>query len=760
MRKAFLFAALLASLACRREGVAPAELRNANVLLITLDTTRADHIGAYGYARARTPNLDQLARESALFEHCITPTAYTLPSHSSIMTALYPPAHGVRLNGDAALSDTQTTLAERLTSRGYRTGAFVGAFVLDGRWGISQGFQHYDDKFNIGPDQKLDLARVQRPANAVADAALQWLEQDTAKPFFAWLHMYDAHTPYEPPEPYRTQFQSGGPTGMYDGEIAFADSQVGRVLEWLARKNLRKNTIVVITADHGEGLGSHGEVEHGYYVYDYAVRVPLIVAVPGMSPARVRSQVRTVDLAPTILEIIGGDALQNVDGRSLLPLLNGEEESARLAYSESVATKLQYGWAGLYSLRTNDHKYIEAPRAELYELAKDPGETRNEFENQRRVVVALRRDLTAIREEASKRAPKPQEANLDSETVSKLTALGYLGGGTSVSADADERGLADPKDKMHLFDSIGFAANLMSKDDYKQAAEVLEIVLNDDPNVPQAQLLVVSAYRKTGQTEKAKTILDAYLKKDPGNGRALIAMAEILAEEKRYDDVLAISRSALAKDPLNARAYELMADVHMARNDPRAALPLLKKAVEIQPKLSRSQNNLSASLIKLGQLAEAEQLLTVILREHPKFPLANYHMGLLREQQGRIADARRAYEAELQLNPKSVVARFNLGNLLLRQGDMAGAEQQMRTLIREDPGGARPYLLLARVLLSRGDLNEVERLAHEGLSRAREPELKALGYFLLADVYSRQGRRSETQDAVQKGQHYRSLIRT
>ena len=762
VRKALLVGlVLLASLSCQRRGVTPADLRNANVILVTLDTTRADHIGAYGYGRARTPNLDRLAKEGVLFEHCITPTAYTLPSHSSIMTGLYPPAHGVRLNGDAALSDSQTTLAERLGAKGYRTGAFVGAFVLDGRWGISQGFQHYDDKFDLGPDQKLDLARVQRPANAVADAALQWLEQDSAKPFFAWLHMYDAHTPYEPPEPFRTQFQSGGQNGMYDGEIAFADSQVGRVLGWLDRKNLRKNTIVVITADHGEGLGSHGEGEHGYYVYDYAVRVPLIVAVPGTSDKRVVNQVRTVDLAPTILELVGGDSLQNVDGRSLLPLLNSSDDGApRPAYSESVATKLQYGWAGLYSLRTNDHKYIEAPRAELYDLVKDPGETKNQLDDQRRVAVALRRDLSTIRAEGAKRAPKAQEANLDSETVSKLTALGYLGGGTSVSADADERGLADPKDRMHLFDSIGFAANLLGKDDYKQAAEVLEIVLKDDPNVPQAQLLVVSAYRKTGQTAKAKTILDTYLKKDPGNSRALIAMAEILAEEKRYDDVLAISRSALAKDPLNARAYELMADVHMARNQPREALPLLQKAVEIQPKLSRSQNNLSASLIQLGQLGEAEKLLNNILREHPKFPLANYHMGLLREQQNRVSEARAAYEAEIKINPKSVVARFNLGNLMLKQGDTAGAEQQMRALIRDDPGGARPYLLLARVLLGRGQLQEVERLANEGLSRAKEPELKALGYFLLADVYSRQGRRAETQSAVQKGQHYRSLIRT
>ena len=252
-------------------------LRNANVLFVTLDTTRADHIGAYGYGTARTPALDALAKEGALFEYCITPTAYTLPSHSSMMTGLYPPAHGVRINGEAALPDSDTTLAERLAAKGYRTGAFVGAFVLDGRWGLSQGFQQYDDHFKLGPDQRLDLARVQRPANEVVDAALKWLGERNAKPFFAWVHLYDPHAPYEPPEPLQG----------YDGEITFADSQIARLLEWLDRSGLKDDTIVVVAGDHGEGLGDHGEDEHGYYIYDSSVRVPLIVRLPRTHALRV-----------------------------------------------------------------------------------------------------------------------------------------------------------------------------------------------------------------------------------------------------------------------------------------------------------------------------------------------------------------------------------------------------------------------------------------------------------------------------------------
>jgi arylsulfatase A-like enzyme/Tfp pilus assembly protein PilF len=753
LKKTLLLAAVVLA-GCSRSD-RPRDLRNANVLLITLDTTRADHIGAYGSANAQTPNLDRLASQGLLFEQCITPSGYTLPSHSSIMTGLYPPAHGVRLNGDAALADEQNTLAEALSAKGYRTGGFVGAFVLDGRWGISQGFQHYDDKFQLGADQKLDLQRVQRPANQVVDAALHWLGQESAKPFFAWVHMYDAHTPYEPPEPFRSRFQ--GPTAAYDGEISFADSQVGRLLEWIEKRGLRENTIVIVTADHGEGLGSHGEEEHGYYVYDYSVRVPLIVRVPGLTGRRIAAQVRTVDILPTVLDLLGAERAARLDGESLLTILGAERPPVRYAYSESVATKLQYGWAGLYSLRTTEHKFIEAPRSELYELKRDPDETTNRLDDLRRVARDLKTRLAAIREEAIQRAPKAQEANLDSETLAKLASLGYLSGGRGAES-LDERGLADPKDKMHLFDSIGYAGNLMAKEDFKGAADVLEIVLKDDPGIPQAQLLVVSAYRKTGRTDKARAILDANLKKDPGNVHALIAMAEILSQENRSDDVLAICRTALAKDARNARAYELIADVYMKRNDPRAAVPNLQKAVEIQPKLSRSRNNLAAALIGTGQLAEAETLLTKILAEQPKFPLANYHLGLLREQQRRLPEARAAYEAELKNQPKSVVARFNLGNLMLRTGDEQGAEQQMRILIEQDPEGARPYLMLARILLNRGKLEEVERLAQAGLSRARQPDLQALGWFLLADVYSREGRRAELQEAVRKGQYYRARI--
>ncbi len=760
------------------------DLSGANVLLVTLDTTRADRIGCYGYRAAETPYIDSLAAAGVLFEQAITPTAFTLPSHSSILTGLYPPFHGVRLNGGAALASVHTTLAEELYDSGYRTGAFIGAFVLDGRWGLEQGFEQYDDDFPMAPDQRLDLAGVQRPANLVVDAALEWLEEPSERPFFAWVHLYDPHTPYEPPEPYRSRFAPEGShnsaagdstatdtqerrlrewideqNALYDGEIAFADSQIGRLLGWLGDHGLAEDTVVVVVGDHGEALGSHGETEHGYFVYDYAVHVPFVIRLPesDVRGSRVQQQVRTIDILPTVLDLVGVEPPAQVQGESLVPsMVDPHHTGPRYAYSESMAPSLQYGWSALYSVRTSDHKFIEAPRSELYDLGLDPGESRNVLASEPSVAEELRAVLAGIREEIESGAPETEQANLDEGTMAMLAALGYVGGATSAREGED---LADPKDMLHLYQAVGVAAQLISEDDYAGAARHLEAVLEEDPAIPQARFLLATSYRKTGRTGEAKALLDECLKNDPDSVQALIAMAGILSEEGKAEEVLAIARRALAVDDRNAQAYELMAGVYMGVDDHRSALPLLRKVVEIQPKLTRSRNNLAACLVGLGEFDDARALLDDIIAEHPRFPLAHYHLGLLDEEQGRLEEARAAYETEVELYPSSVVARFNLGNLLMRRGDLEGAAEQMRTLIQQVPEHARAYLLLARIRLGQGaDLAEVEGLARQGLERTEVAELKALGYYLLADVYSRQGRPEKLQQALDQAQRYRAQI--
>jgi arylsulfatase A-like enzyme/tetratricopeptide (TPR) repeat protein len=754
------------SIGCRKTTVPPTEtaarditLPNANVLLITLDTTRADRIGAYGYEPAETPRLDALAEEGILFEQTITPTAFTLPSHSSILTGLYPPFHGVRLNGGTALAEVHETLAERLAVAGYRCGAVVGAFVIDQRWGLGQGFESFDDDFEMEPEQKLDLAGVQRTGDRVVDLGLEWLGQGDGRPFFAWLHFYDPHIPYAPPEPYASRFGGRGGDGLYDGEIAFTDAQVGRVLDWLEKRGLAESTIVVVVGDHGESLGEHGESEHGYYIYDATVKVPLIIRVPGsgVEGLRVAQQVRTVDVLPTVLGLVGVEAPTTVHGESVVPLMiDPEAGEPRVAYSESMAVNLQYGWSALYGLRNAEHKYVDAPRPELYDLDLDPSENRNLVREMPELATEMQTELAALRDRIAAGAPEVEDADLDDETLSMLAALGYVGG---ESAPPDGANLADPKDKIHLFEAVGFASTQMLGDDYEEAARTLEFVLEEDPEIPQAKHMLATCYRSTGRTEEAKALLDEYLREHPDSTPALITMAEILSEEGRTDEVVALARRVLSVDDRNAQAYALMAGAYMDVEDHAHALPLLETAVEIQPKLTRNRLNLAAAMIGVGRIAEAEVLLDELVAEKPKFPLAHFHLGLVYEAQDRFSKARRSYLEELESYPDSIVSRFNLGDLMFRAGEMAAAENEMVALIEAAPELPKPYLLRARILLTQErELPEVERLARAGLERTDEDELKVLGYYLLADVYSRQGRQDELERVLERAQYHRARL--
>jgi arylsulfatase A-like enzyme/tetratricopeptide (TPR) repeat protein len=731
-------------------------LKGANILLVTLDTTRANRLGCYGYADAETPALDALARDGVLFERCITPTAFTLPSHASIMTGRYPASHGVRINGDLALADAQTTLAERLSEAGYRTGAFIGAFVLDGRWGLKQGFDHYDDNFELKPGEQLDLAGVQRPGDKVVDAALAWLQQTDTRPFFAWVHLYDPHTPYEPPEPWRSRLNDSL-SHLYDGEIAFADSQVGRLLDWLASQGLDKKTIVIAVGDHGEGLGSHGEAEHGYFVYEYAVHVPFIVRLPvgGFRGIRVPAQVRTIDLVPTLLELIGAGTPSGIDGESLTPLLgHPSREGPRFAFSESMSPPMQYGWSALYSIRTPAYKYIEAPKPELYDLRADPNEGENRIGRLPEVARELRAELEKIQEGMSAAKPETQEANIDEETMRRLASLGYIGG-TMATKKSESKVLADPKDMLHLYNAVGIAARHITDKEFVAATAKLEGVLKEDPKNPQARSLLAMCYEKTERNAEAKAILDGVLKDDPENLRGLIAMAGLLGKEGRTEEMVAVCKRALAKDDRNAQAYALLADAYMGANDYAAALPCLQKAVEIQAKLTRNRINLAACLIGLRRFDEAEGELKGILSTHPKCPLAHFNLGLLYEEEARLREAREAYTTEIELNPNIVPARFNLANLLLRAGDVAAAEDQLRQLLQGKPDEPRANLFMARALLARSaNPEEALRFVKTGLDKSTTPDQKALGYFLLADIYSRQGRRAEVEEALRNARYY------
>jgi arylsulfatase A-like enzyme/tetratricopeptide (TPR) repeat protein len=729
-----------------------AGIARPDVVLVTLDTTRVDHLGAYGSARARTPHLDALARRGVVFEHAATPAPLTQPAHASLLTGTYPPYHGLRVNGGVALAQAHFTLAEALHARGYATGAFLGAFVLDGRWGLGQGFDVYDDRFPLDRYEHVDLGGVQRRGDEVMDLALRWMEQRGDGPLFAWIHLYDAHTPYEPPEPFLSEYGAAGPAGLYAGEVAFVDSQIGRLSSWLRAAGREERTIVVVAGDHGEALGSHGEGTHGFFVYDYAVHVPLIVAAPlrALRGVRVREQVSLVDVMPTVLALVGAAPAPAVQGRSLLPaMFRSHDGGTSYAYAEAMTANLQFGWSPLLTLRTPRYKLIKAPRPELYDLAADPGETTNVIARHTTIADDMMARLDRLAARSAEGAPRTEAADLDKDTLAGLAALGYVGGLGPAPA-AGTPSLADPKDKLAVFAAVQEAGEKVVRDDHASAARLLESALAQEPEMPQARLLLATAYSEMGRPEEARAEFDRVLRHDGRNVPALVGLANLLQGQGRTDDVMALARQTLALDDRNTQALTLLGEAHVERGAPREALPWFERALAVQPKLTQNRLNVAACLVDLRRYADAEAALQDILRESPRFPLARFNLGLLYEEQGRTEEARAAYTAEVRDHPRGFKARFNLGNLLLRAGDLEGAEEQMRAVVEVAPDRAEGHLFLARVLLRRGALAEVEAHAAAGLARARTPEHRTFGWLLMADVYSRRGQRDEVAKALRK----------
>ncbi len=432
---------LLAALTWHVSAVRRAPL---GVVLITLDTTRADRLSAYGFMDASMPALDRLAREGVVFDQATTVAPMTLPAHASLLTGLLPPRHGVRDNADSALAATHTTLAEVLHANGFRTGAFVASAVLDPDRGLAQGFDVYK---GAGAKSQPGAAARQRRADAVTADAVEWLGQVAGSRFFLWTHLYDPHAPYDPPEPFRSRHAD-----PYVGEIAFADSQIARLLDELERRQLLERTVVVFLSDHGEGLGEHGERDHGIFVYESVLRVPLMIRMPRghIAPRRVAEVVRLTDVMPTVLELLDLP-VPSMDGVSLVRLMAGRAQLPLEAYAEAMYPQ-RFGWSPLRSLRDERFKLIDAPRPELYDLERDPFEQHNVYEVHPYVAEAMRQRIASLDAGGPPGVAAPSAAGPSAELRERLSALGYAGTGPR-RAPADGERLPDPKDCIDLYNA-------------------------------------------------------------------------------------------------------------------------------------------------------------------------------------------------------------------------------------------------------------------------------------------------------------------
>jgi arylsulfatase A-like enzyme/tetratricopeptide (TPR) repeat protein len=645
------------SLSCARPAARP------NILLITLDTTRADHLGAYGNRRARTPNLDRLAASGVVFERAIAAAPLTLPAHASLLTGRYPFAHGVRNNGSFTLGEATPTLATALRDAGYRTAAFVSAFVLDHRYGLARGFDRYDDR--------LDLER--RGADTVA-AAGAWLTETAhdPRPFFLWLHLYDPHDPYEPPPPFAEAFRDS----PYDGEIAYDDQQIGELLARLHALGADGSLLVAAAGDHGESLGEHGEATHGLFVYESAIRIPLTIAGAAVPKGRrVAALVRGIDLAPTLLDAARLPPLPGVEGRSLLPLANGSGPGPDDAYSETYFPQLYMNWAPLRSIQDARWKFIDAPSPELYDLQRDPGEAASLAGSEPLRVAAFRQAVVAV--SGGSDAPVPT-ARVDRETAQKLAALGYIGAAAVAPDPAGAVARPDPKAMIDVFNRLREANTAIRQRQFSLAAQAAQAVLARDRDNAFATMILARAEMEQGQYRAAAAGYKRYATLVPTSADAHHWRAICLSRLGEVDQAIAEEDAAVGLDASHAEALDLRGGLLASRGHTERALIDLRAAVAIAPDNAAFRVGLARVLVEARQFEAADGEIRRALELQPDNPDAYAAAAASAAAQGQFDAARIAFERALARRPEGDDVRLDYAEVLEKLGklDAARAEYQ------------------------------------------------------------------------------------
>ncbi|HEX9637028.1 MAG TPA: sulfatase-like hydrolase/transferase [Acidobacteriota bacterium] len=650
-----------------------AEQRRSNVLLVTIDTLRADRVGCYGDRSGATPHLDRLAAEGVRFALALAPTPLTLPSHASLLTGLYPFRTQARDNGQAVAADV-TTLAKRLAADGYSTAAVVSSYVLHSRFGLAQGFAIYDDHFELPAETTRGLERLERPAEESAGRALELIRHRLRPPWFLWLHLYDPHYPYAPPEPFRSRFR-GRP---YMGEVSYSDAQLGRVLEALQASGELDRTLIIATSDHGEGLGEHREPSHGLFVYQSTLQVPLLIRFPDRRLAGrvVETPVSLVDVMPTALALSGATAAEGAapyDGRRLI-----EPETrpgSEAVYFESLFPLLHYGWSDLRGVVAGRLKYIQAPRAELYDLEQDPAERTNLIETQPQAAAPLRAKLEAYL--AQDPEPRPAAAALDAEVAAKLKALGYAG---AAAADQDAGARPDPKDRIDVHLLLQRASEAIVAGRPADAEELLLEVLKREPRLPDAHQALGDALLALGKPEAALAACREVVRLRPGD--SLAAMNLGLAHEASRDAAAALEwfERAAELDPHNSQALYNLARLHFeARRWGPAALHL-QRAIDSDANLRSLLPDLGRAWLELGELDQAESSFRRAIVELGDRPGLHVALGQVQEARGDLARAIAEYETALQGAPQAPAVMMALAHALERRGAPGDREraQQLR----------------------------------------------------------------------------------
>jgi len=615
--------------------LAAAATDQPNVVLITLDTVRADRMGFLGSKLGLTPQLDTLAGQSVVFDHAYSQAPITPVSHATILSGTFPQYHGIRNFGDR-LPPAVPFLPDILHAQGYHTGAFVGSIILDPKNGFASGFERGFDVYNAGFHRQRTGERreasMQRRGEVTLGFALEWIGQQKGGPFFLWFHLWDAHDPYNPPEPFRSRF----PNAPYNAGIAYVDSIVGKLLDYLRSQGLYDNTLIAVAADHGESLGEHGELTHSIFLYDSTIHVPLLVKFPANRSAgqHVNATASLVDLAPTVLEALGQTPPTNMQGHSLLPLIGNPHPENRSSLASGDHSERSFGWSALVSLRSNNQLYVRAPRPELYDLSADPASKTNLYADKRATAVRLAVQLDSFVKRISEGAPQALQDNLDEKSREKLSALGY-----TASSASRPISRTDPKDRIDVANDMHDASLAIEEGKEASVIPLLLNVVTKDPQVQAAQYYLGIAYSRNGKFAKAIPPLrkavelrpDALMAQyelaiclyETGDLKTAAAHFEILVENRpdwsdaRYSMASIYARTGrpeeaaknllivLQGEPDHYRANLLLGRMLFLNSTFDEALPYLEKAAAVQTDSSEAHSFLADDYEKLGRAEDA-----------------------------------------------------------------------------------------------------------------------------------------------------------
>ena len=620
-----------------------ADASKPNVIFITIDTLRADHLHCYGDAQVETPTIDALASKAARFTQAFSAVPITLPSHTTIFTGDYPMATGMHDFSDNKLPSSAVTLAEVLHKNGYSTAAFIGSAVLDSRFGLNKGFDTYFDHFDFSRLKETNLDLMDRRGDQVVDEALRWLRLNPPQPIFIWVHLYDPHYPYTPPEPYATRYR----THPYDGEIAFDDAQLGRLFGFLRDNGLFDGSVIALTADHGEGLGEHGEKTHGFFIYNSTLHVPLIVRVPGAAPRVISDPVSLVDVMPTVLQALKIPIPPTVQGRSLLgEILGNPPSGVSNLYAETYLPLLHFHWSQLRSYQSRGMKYIDAPRPELYDTRTDPHELKNLDSSRRAMAHSLHDELFSMirRYTPSSQSAAGEKTLTDPALLERLRSLGYVAVSAGTFSDQSGKPLADPKDRIHVYELFSDAMSDGQHGRYDESLRKLDEAAKTEPSLLPIHYLRALDYYREKDYPRALAEFQEVLKLDPKYSLAVYYLGITYGQMSNFDAAIETLQRALALDPTNFSAAFDLGAAYLKENQVNEAVAAFQRSVTIYPDYAEGHEALGEMYLYLKRTDDAVRELEHAVALSPGMRKAHYHLGEAYAAKGMHQQAERQFQ--------------------------------------------------------------------------------------------------------------------